>query len=430
MKGVMIHTMNGRITTYIGFSLLLLLFSCTSQNVKLEGLSPEYQGMALAKNVDDSGRIGVPRELTSEFTKEDKQVVSLVTFKNISHPLNLRWTWITPKGQVYHATDNYRLTVGKGKYLSKVTSWHQISLKDEPAGDIQGQWSVYIFVDDELIDSKDFVVKDLIDPLMLPEEVGTGTHPKNLGLIIGIENYNQMPKVEYARNDALIVRDYFIRVLGIPKENVIILLDTDATKARIEQYLKKDIPNNAGEDATLYLYYAGHGMAGTIKGEPYLMPYDADTRRIEKSGYKLISLYRDLQQLNLHRAYVFLEACFSAKAFPTSAKSVKGDRPPLFYVEQDLAPSKSILFLSAASANQTRNLFPEKRHGLFTYYLLRGIKGEADTDDDGWNSVKEVYDYIYSYVTDKSRGMGSMQTPVLVPPVDQWKDVALSRSTQ
>ncbi|MGD8835831.1 MAG: caspase family protein [Desulfobacteraceae bacterium] len=384
--------------------------------------------MALAKNVDDSGKIGVPRELASEFTKEDKQVVSLVTFKNISRPLNLRWTWITPKGQVYLATDNYRLTVDKGKYLSKVTSWHRISLKNEPAGDIQGQWSVHIFVDDELIDSKDFVVKDLIDPLMLPEEVGT--LPKNLGLIIGIEDYNQMPKVEYARNDALIVRDYFIRVLGIPKENVITLLDMDATKARIEQYLKKDIPNNAGEDATLYVYYAGHGMAGTVKGEPYLMPYDADTRFIEKSGYKLISLYRDLQQLNLHRAYVFLEACFNAKAFPISAMSVKGDRPPLFNVEQDPAPSKSIIFLCAASANQTRNSFAEKRHGLFTYYLLRGIKGEADTDDDGWNSVKEVYDYIYSYVTHKSRGMGSMQTPVSVPPADQWKDVALSRSTK
>jgi hypothetical protein len=384
--------------------------------------------MALAKNVDDSGKIGVPRELTSEFTKEDKQVVSLVTFKNISRPLNLRWTWITPKGQVYLSTDNYRLAVDKGEYLSKVTSWHRISLKDEPAGNIQGQWSVHIFADDELIDSKDFVVRDLLDPLMLPEKVGA--LPKNLGLIIGIEDYNQMPKVKYARNDALIVRDYFIQVLGIPKENVITLLDMDATKIRIEQYLKKDIPNNAAQDATLYVYFAGHGMAGTVKGEPYLMPYDADTRFIEKSGYKLISLYRDLQQLNLHRAYVFLEACFNAKAFPISARLVKGDRPPLFNVEPDPAPSKSNIFLCAASANQTRNLFAEKRHGLFTYYLLRGIKGEADINDDGWNSVKEVYDYIYSYVTHKSRGMGLMQTPVSIPSADQWKDVVLSRSTK
>jgi hypothetical protein len=395
-----------------------------------KGLSPGYQGMALAKYVDDSGRIGVPRELTSEFTPEDKQVVSLVTFKNISRPLNLRWEWITPNNQVYLATDNYQLTVDKEKYLPEVTSWHRISLKDEPAGDIQGQWSVNIFADDELIDSKHFVVKDFTDPLMLPEEVAARPRPTNWALIIGIEDYKQMPNVEYARNDALIVRDYFIRILGVPKENITTLLDTEATKARIEQYLKKDIPNKAGKDATLYVYYAGHGMVGTVKGEPYLVPYDADTRFIEKSGYKLISLYRELKRLNFQRAYIFLEAGFNAKALPTSAMWVKSYRPPPVNVKQVLPPSRSIISLGATSPNQTRNSFPEKRHGLFTYYLLRGMKGEADTDDDGWNSMKEVYGYIYSYVTHQSRLMGSRQTPVLVPPLDQWKDFALSRSTE
>jgi hypothetical protein len=386
--------------------------------------------MVLAKKVDASGNIGVPQEVTSEFTTEDQQVVSLVTFKDIFRPLNLRWKWITPKGQVYLATDNFRLTADKGRYLPQVTSWHRISLKGEPAGDILGQWSVSIFGDDELIDSKQFVVKNLTDPLTLPEEVAAKPHPQSWGLIIGVEDYNKMPDVEYARKDALIVRDYFIRVLGIPQENVKTLLDKDATKARIEHYLKKDIPKSTGKDATLYIYYAGHGMAGAKNGESYLVPYDGDKGSIEKKGYKLTSLYRDLQQLNLKRTYVFLETGFKAMASPSSAVPGKGAQPPAADVNQVLGASRSIIFLSAAAANQARNSFPEKRHGLFTYYLLRGIKGEADTDDDGWNSAKEVYGYIYSSVTNQSRRMQSMQTPVVLPPLDQWKDITLSRSTE
>jgi hypothetical protein len=386
--------------------------------------------MTLAKEVDGSGSVGVPQELTSEFTTEDKQVVSLITFKNISRPLQLRWQWVTPKGQVYLDTDNYRLTANKGKYLPKVTSWHRISLKGEPAGEILGKWSVNIFIDDELIDSKHFVVKNLTDPLILPEEVAAEPHPENWGFIIGIEDYNRMPNAEYARNDALIVRDYFIRVLGIPKENIKTLLDQGATKSHIEKYLKQDIPESIGKDATLYIYYAGHGMAGTKNGAPYLIPYDGDERDIEKNGYKLISLYRDLQQLNIKRTYLFLEAGFTPKALPASTAPTESDQPLLVDIQHSPDSPKSIIIMGAASANQTKNLFAEKRHGLFTYYLLRGIKGEADTDDDGWNSVKEVFGYIYSYVTNQSRHMQSMQTPVLVPASNQWKDIALSRSTE
>jgi hypothetical protein len=421
---------NGRIVVYIGFGLLFLIYSCASHNVAPNRPTPEYQGMALAKKVDDSGRIAVPLELTSEFTPEDKQVVSLVTFKNISHPMNLRWQWITPKGQVYLASGSYRLTVDQEKYLPTVTSWHKISLKDEPAESIKGQWSVKIFVNDELIDSKHFFVKDFTDPLMLPVEVAVKPRPENWGFIVGIEDYNRMPKVEYARSDALIVRDYFIRVLGVPKENITTLLDTEATKARIGQYLKKDRPKSTGKNATLYVYYAGHGSSGSIKGEPYLLPYDADIRFVEKSGYKLISLYRDLEQLEFQQAYIFLEVGFNANGLTASAKPVKGDRVPPVNVQQVLPPSRSIISVGAASANQTRNSYPEKKHGLFTYYLLRGMKGEADTDDDGWNTMKEVYGYIYSYVTHQSRRMQSNQRPFLVPPLDQWKDVALSRSTE
>ena len=57
---------------------------------------------------------------------------------------------------------------------------------------------------------------------------------KYWGLIIGIENYNSLPNVKFTRKDALIIKDYFVRLLGEPEENIISLIDSEATKARIE----------------------------------------------------------------------------------------------------------------------------------------------------------------------------------------------------
>jgi uncharacterized caspase-like protein len=73
------------------------------------------------------------------------------------------------------------------------------------------------------------------------------------------------------------------------------------------------------------------------------------------------------------------------------------------------------------------NIYAETKHGLFTYFLLRALKGEADADDDSWISVKEIFEYVKSHVTRVSRKMGAEQTPVIMPSLDMLKDVAVSR---
>ena len=417
-------------TAISSLCVVFLIFACASQKTVENRPPPKFEGMVLAKAIDESGNLGAPKEQTDQFNTEDKQVVALVTLENMYGTHKLRWEWISPDGKVYMTTDNHPLKVRNGKYLPKVTAWHRISLNNEAAADSPGQWFVKLFVDDELIDTKSFTLAVVADPLMLPPGVAAKPYPKDWGLIIGIEDYNRLPKVEYARKDALIVRDYFTRVLGVPEANIITLIDTDATKARIEGYLKKYIPNNVGEDATLYVYFAGHGMPGTKKGEPYLVPFDADTRFIEQTGYKLISFYQDLYKLDLKRVYVFLDSCFSGMASRAAEMLVKGARPALVHVDRVRPPSSNIISLNATSTGELSHAYPEKGHGLFTYYLLRGMKGEADSDHDGWTSMKEMYGYVRKHVTRESRRMQSEQTPSIVPPSDQWKDIALSRSVE
>lgn len=70
--------------------------------------------------------------------------------------------------------------------------------------------------------------------MTLPPNVFSRLFPKDWGLIIGIENYDSLLNVKFTRKDALIIKDYFVRILGVPEENIIFLIDNESTKARIE----------------------------------------------------------------------------------------------------------------------------------------------------------------------------------------------------
>ena len=163
----------------IGLSVIFLLFSCSSKNMVKKSPPPKFQGLVLTKDIDDSGVIDVPVGSTSEFDVEDKQAVALLTLENMTGSHNLRWEWVAPDGSVYLATQNYPVKANEGKYLPTVTAWYRISLKDEPASNSPGKWSVKIFIDDELIDSKSFMVSALVDPLLLPAGVISKPYPKD-----------------------------------------------------------------------------------------------------------------------------------------------------------------------------------------------------------------------------------------------------------
>ena len=413
--------------SFIFLIVSLFIFACASTK-QVEKKPPfKFEGTTLSKGIDATGTTGIATEPTTTFNTQDPEVFALLNFENLSGKHTLRWEWYDPAGNLYYSTGDFPLEISRGKYLREATAWHRLSIQGDPAAGYPGDWEVTIFLDDELKQRKLFVLKALPDPTKLPDGLLQKPYPKDWGLIIGIEDYAHLPTVEYARKDALIVKDYFIKIFGVPEENIIFLIDSDATKARMEGYLKQYIPSNVGKDTTLYVYFAGHGAPDMKKGDPYLVPHDGDTRFIQQTGYKLTSFYQDLDNLDIQRVYVFLDSCFSGVAARAAEMLIKGARPALVHVKEVRPRSDTVVSLSASSAGQMSNIYPETKHGLFTYFLLRALKGEADADDDSWISVKEIFEYVKSHVIRVSRRMGREQTPVIMPSLDILKDIAVSR---
>jgi hypothetical protein len=414
-------------TSLVLLILPLFIIACSSTRQVQKKPPSKFAGITLSKGLDDKGTTGIPIEPTTTFNTQDSEAIAHLKFENLAGKHKLRWDWYDPNGDLYYSTGNFPLKTSRGNYLREATAWHRLSIEGDKAADYPGEWEVRVYFDGELLESKRFLVKAITDVAQLPEDVSHKPYPKDWGLIIGIEDYAHLPSVDYARRDALIVKDYFVKVLGVPEENVISLIDSDATKARIEGYLKQYIPANVGKNTTLYVYFAGHGAPDMEKGDPYLVPHDGDTRFIAQTGYNLKSFYQDLDNLDVQRVYVFLDSCFSGVASRAAEMLTKGARPALVHVGEVRLDSDEVIALSAANTGQPSNAYPETKHGLFTYFLLRALKGEADKNDDSWISVKEVFEYVKDHVVRVSRRMGTEQTPVITPSLDMLKDIAVSK---
>ena len=230
-------------------------------------------------------------------------------------------------------------------------------------------------------------------------------HPNAGALVIGISDYRKMDKLRFAVDDAKVAAEYIDGVLGIPKGNIKVLCDADATKSMIDATVKEWLVKRNFD--YLVVYYAGHGTPDPedqASGSPYLIPYDGD---LDMKG-TLISLNELSQSLAESRAkdiLVLVDACFSGGGGRTPKKlAQRGIAVMPRFVEN------RVVMFSASSGRQPSLEFEKAGHGYFTYYTLLGLKGAADADHDGIVTLNELYEYVAGSLNAELEGR---QTPAM-----------------
>ena len=149
-------------------------------------------------------------------------------------------------------------------------------------------------------------------------------------------------------------------------------------------------------------------------GDAYLVPYDGDPAFLEQTGYPFKRLYQTLEKLPTKNVIVMLDSCFSG----AGGRSVlaKGARPMVLTVEGMASSSKAVV-LTATSGSHISLADQEKGHGLFTYYALQGLAGEADANGDGSIDVQELFEYLKPQVQRVARRTyNTEQVPQLIIP--------------
>lgn len=232
----------------------------------------------------------------------------------------------------------------------------------------------------------------------------------DFALIVGIEKYQNAPDTTYAERDATTMKLY-MESMGVPEENVILLTGARATRTGIAKYLEEWLPKNADADSRVYFYYAGHGAPEPESGTAFLLPWDGDPAFLSTTAYPLPRLYEKLQALPAKEVVVMLDSCFSG----AGGRSViaKGARPLVLNVTQGARIGGKLSVLTASSASEITGSLEEQGHGMFTYYLLKGIGGGADFDRDGHLSLSELIGYVEKNVQRAARRQNREQTPQL-----------------
>lgn len=235
-------------------------------------------------------------------------------------------------------------------------------------------------------------------------------------VVVGIETYRDVPQAEFTVRDAKIMKEYLIRVMGFPEENIVSLLNERATKGDIEGYISAWLKNNVERDSTVFIYYAGHGAPNPVTGEAFIIPYDGNPAFPEATGIPLKKFYEMLAGLQVKNTIVVMDSCFSGGG----GRSVmaEGGRPMAISVENPVLANKNIVVMTAATGAEISSSYPEKRHGLFTYFFLKGLQGEADFNGDKTVSLGELYNYVAPQVKKIARERNMEQTPVLLPGID------------
>jgi ankyrin repeat protein len=238
--------------------------------------------------------------------------------------------------------------------------------------------------------------------------------PNAYALVVGVETYrNDLPKADYAAQDAKIMGEYLTNVMGYQAQNVAALLNERAAKADIEKYIEHWLPNHVEPDAAVFVYFSGHGAPNPKTGEAYLVPYDGDPAFMEATGYPLTRLYEHLNKLPAREVLVVLDSCFSG----AGGRSViaKGLWPIVTEVENPVLAKGKAVVLAASAGPQVSSTYEEKGHGLLTYFFLKGLQGEGDTNKDGTIELTELFYYLKPQVERVARrDFNNEQTPQLL----------------
>ncbi len=247
--------------------------------------------------------------------------------------------------------------------------------------------------------------------------------PDAVGVVIGITEYahQDVPRVDFARRDAHLMRDYLVKAMGFREENIIMAVDQEATKAAFNRIFEGQLANYIKSGLSdVFIYYAGHGApnvdsAGLSGGQTdaYFVPYDADPNYAAQTGYSLEQFYRQLNELEARSVTVVVDACFSGGS--EAGMLIQQASPIFISVENPAANLKNGVVLTSSSGDQISSWYREKGHGLFTYFFLKGIRGEADGDRDGKVTSNEVFGYIMENVPYLARRLFNReQTPQLM----------------
>jgi uncharacterized caspase-like protein len=238
-------------------------------------------------------------------------------------------------------------------------------------------------------------------------------------VIIGCDRYldPSIPRLTCAVADARLMARTLTGTCGYDPKNVLSITE-DATEPhllplginlrnQVREWLKK-----VRNEDTVIVFFAGHGFIDD-RGQGILAPQDVERDRIGLTGLRINDLRDMLHQCGAAQKLLILDCCHAGSERGDPLKEIPA--PTEAQLRPAFARAKGLITLASCGKDERSQEWKARGQGLFTYFLARGLTGEADGDNDGVVTSDELYLYVFDFVsTTAQKELNARQTPVRI----------------
>lgn len=248
-----------------------------------------------------------------------------------------------------------------------------------------------------------------------PLKVNGYKDDNKIAIIIGIEKYVYLANLDapFANRDASAFREYTNRALGVKSSNIKLLVDHKASRPQILETFKLWLPRIAGEGGkNIYIFFAGHGLSSDDGKDLYILPQDGNSKLLEDTAITRAELIKLIQKVNPKSVTMFFDTCYSGQT-RGEGMLVANKRSIIIEPDEQETPNNFTIF-SASNFDQTSTSIEAAKHGIFSYYLMKGLEGNADGNQDKKITNGELIAYLKTNVSKEAFTQNREQDPMLV----------------
>ena len=246
------------------------------------------------------------------------------------------------------------------------------------------------------IKSKIFELEETVATQVAATTAAAGAGGQTYALLVGISKY-QKPELslQFAEADASVFGKLLAspRGGGLPSDNVMLLTDEKATTAAVRNGFQDFLKRRATKKDTVVILIAGHGTVEVPGSKSaFILTYDSDPQDLKSTALpmgELQSLFEE-QLAKVGRVLLFVDVCKAGTIGTIHNTSVTSNVQQLGDVEGDL------FGLLASRPKEVSLEGPQfgGGHGVFSYFVIKGLEGAADENHDGVVDANELIKYV------------------------------------
>ncbi len=243
--------------------------------------------------------------------------------------------------------------------------------------------------------------------------------PKVWALAVGVAAYDPtvIKPLKFTDDDAYRMLNFWKSAGGgsLDDEHAQALVDEAATKENIVKTLN-EMFLKAGPNDLVIFYFSGHGLTGAF------LPVDYD-------GVRNKLLHSEVQKI-FAKCPAKFKLCIADACHSGSLLAQRADRDKemidTYYRALSEASGGTALLMSSKADEDSLESTP-LRQGVFSHFLLRGIKGEADADGDKIVTIQELFNYVKHAVDSFAKENNRAQTPCMEGNYDKNMPISVKK---